>query len=57
MTAYVRERKVDAVRGRIDRDRVRPGRPVPAELHERSVPLLEHRHDSGLGGHIQPAER
>jgi len=57
MTAYVRERQVDAVRGRIDRDRVGPGRPVPAELPERSVPLLEHRHDPGLGSHIQPAER
>src|SRR6266852_5413429 len=57
MTAYVRERQVNAVRGRIDRDRVGPGRPVPAELPKRSDPLLEHRHDSRLGSHIQPAER
>src|SRR2546422_11132166 len=57
MTAHVRERQVDAVRGGIDCDRVRLRRPVPAELHEGSVPLLEHRHHPGLGGHIQPAER
>ena len=46
MTAHVRERQADAVRGLIDRDRVGPGRPVRAELGERSVPLLEHGGDS-----------
>ena len=57
MTAHVHERQVDAVRDGIDRNRVRLWRPVPAQLRERSVPLLEHRHDPGLGGHIQPTER
>src|SRR5947199_6194438 len=55
-TAHVRERQVDAVRGGVDRDRVRFRRTVPAKLREGAVPLLEHRHDPGLGGHIQPAE-
>src|SRR5712692_3730259 len=56
MTAHLRERQVDAVRGGIDRDRVRLRRPVPAELGERSPSLLEHGHDPGLGGHVQPPE-
>src|SRR5438309_7546590 len=54
MTAHVRERQVDAVRGRIDRDRVSLRRPVPAELSQGATSLLEHRHDAGLGGHVQP---
>src|SRR5437867_2758314 len=56
MTAHVREGQVDAVRGGIDPDRVRLRRPVPAELHEGAVPLPEHRHDPGLGGHVQPPQ-
>jgi len=56
MTAHVRERQVDAVRGGIDRDRVCLRRPVPAELRERCVPLLEHGHEPGLSGHVQPSE-
>src|SRR5439155_22150439 len=47
MTAHVRERQVDAVRGGIDRDRVRLRRTVPAELHEGAVLLPEGRHDPG----------
>src|SRR6266576_1904450 len=43
VTAHVRERQVDAVRGRIDRDRVSLGRPVPAELYQGAASLLEHR--------------
>ena len=56
MTAHIGERQVDAVRRGIDRDRVRRRCAIPAELHERAVSLLEHRHDSGLGGNIQPFE-
>src|SRR2546429_3139014 len=54
MPAHVRERQIDAVRGGIARDRVRLRRPVPAELSQGAVPLLEPRHDPGLGGHVQP---
>src|SRR5437016_11993552 len=57
MTAHIRERQVDAVRGGIDRDRVRLRRTVPAELNEEAVPLLEHGHDPGLGSHVQPPEK
>src|SRR5438876_10550878 len=57
MIAHVCERQVDAVCGGNDRDRVRLWCSVPAPLRERSVPLLEHRHDSGLRGQIQSAER
>src|SRR5947207_14359904 len=57
MTAHVRERQIDVVRGGIDRDRVSLRRPVPAELSQGTVSLLEYRHDPRLGGHVQPAER
>src|SRR5712692_1167833 len=49
MTVDIREWQIDAVRGGIDRDRVGLGRPIPAELGERSGGLLEHGHDPGLG--------
>src|SRR6266550_4378465 len=55
-TVHVRERQVDPVRGGIDCDRMRLRGAIPAELHEKAVSLLEHRHDSGLGSYVQPFE-
>ena len=57
MTAYVGERQVDSVRCGIHGDGVRPGRPVPAELDERAIPLFEDGHDARLRRHIQPSPR
>ena len=56
-TAYVGEGQVDSVRAGIHGNRVRPRRPVPPELGERFLSFLEHRHDAGLGGYVQPPER
>src|SRR5881394_1803878 len=57
VTVHVRERQVDAMRCGIDRHGVRLRGAIPAELHEGAVPLLEHRHDPGLGSDVQATDR